>query len=276
VVVPVGRVILTQVFRAPADATYAITFRANGTPGTFRFRVDERPPLSVTVSPLEAADAGFAWVGPSVPADGAEPLLGARGTLRVEGGALRMEGRPKHAASWLSPAEVEHASIEAVVSPATEEEGGDDALLLFDMIDDANGRYAGLVDGGRRFVLGLIEGGTLRGLSSAEAPPAAEGSDGKRTIRVQDVDGIAVARLDGKPLASTPFSKRPEAGRFGFLTHGKAVVHSLAASLQYEVHRVQFADRPLVPLSAGPHVLTVELGAPGPSLDTVRIQVSAP
>ena len=221
----------------------------------------------------ELDEHGFGSIGPERLLDGEAPLVDPRGSLVLDGSTLRMDGRQGEAA-WLSPSEVRHTGVSATLRMAGEEEGGDDALLLYDMDDGWNGKYVGLTDGGRRFVMGLLEGGVPRVLRALKTPAPKRGQeDAPRQLKVEIFGGVAVASLDQRPLLFVNLSKQLGRGGFGVLTHGRVDVHALAALEEYEVYQVRFAVGPIVDLPAGPLRLWVELPGAGEALDSVRFAV---
>ncbi len=224
--------------------------------------------------PRERDEHGFGWTGPDNLLDGATPLAQTSGGLTLRGDVLLMDGR-RTPAAWLSPSQVKNRGCAVQVRPADEEDGGDDALLLFDMDDVDNGKFAGLTDGGRRFVMGVLEGGKLRVLKAVKAPLPRRGSEQKpREIKVEYFGGVAVASLDGKPLAFLNLSEQLGQGRFGVRTHGIAAVHRVAALEEFEVYAVRFGRGPIVDLPAGTIRLEVELPPEGGALDCVRLTPS--
>ena len=255
-----------QAVRAPEPGDYAVRLDVRGGTGPLGFGLDEQPPVYV-----ELPATGAAEVAPRYLLDGKAALHDARGDLSLaEGGRLRLDGRGAEAA-FLSPAEKDHRAVEAVFRIASEEDGGDDALLLFDMADGDNGKVAGLVDGGRRFVMGLMEGGLLRILASAKAfpmDPVSPFAPGRK-VRVDYLDGVAIGRLDNQPLAFLHLDRHLGQGRFGALAHGVAEVEGLAAVDQFPVHTVAFAEGPILHVPAGVHTLWVELPQGGAALDRI-------
>jgi hypothetical protein len=249
-----------QAVRVPEAGDYAVSLSVRGGAGPLGFGLDDGPPVYV-----EVPAAGAAEVGPTFLLDGPAALRAPRGDLTVEGGRLKMDGRGAEA-SFLSPAEKDHTGVEAVFRLASEEDGGDDALLLFDMLDGSNGKVAGLVDGGRRFVMGVMEGGALRLLSSAKTFAAAHDAPGRK-VRVDYFDGVAVGRLDGQPLAFLHLDRHLGQGRFGALSHGAVEVEALEAVEQFPVHSVKFATGPILHVPAGVHTVWVELPQGGAALD---------
>ncbi|MCC7139313.1 MAG: hypothetical protein IT460_12900 [Planctomycetes bacterium] len=259
-----GRVSLRV--RAPRRADYLLALRAGPGASGFRLRVDGGGPLDVP-----ASAEGFAEVGPAVPLDGGRPLEGRVGRVVVDGEAVAMDGR-EGVARWLSPADLPHTKVAAVVNvPGTDDPGRDDAWLLFDALDAENGKFFGLSDGGRRLVMGVVEAGRPRIVKSAEAPEVG----GKRPVAlsVDLLDGVAVGRVDGKPLLAVNFDRNLGAARFGFLTHGVVVVRSMiAARGGEEVYRSKFATGGVFPWSKGVHVVEVELLPGGAALDAVVVR----
>ena len=274
-----GRVALR--FRAGRRGDYTLAFRALAAPRGFRVRVDGGEFLDVA-PPKE----GWAEVGPVLPLDEGKPLDGRLGRLTVvpatgaggaEGAVIQMDGR-EGMARWLSPADLPHARLEATVTiPGDDLPGRDDAWLLFDCLDRENGKFFGLVDGGRKLAMGVIEGGRPRILKTAPAP-AGIGGDKPFTLAVDLLDGLAVGRLDGKPAVGVNFDRGLGAARFGFLTHGIASVASLVARRgTEEVHRAKFSSGGVLHLVKGTHSLEIELLPQGAALDTVLVkEVSAP
>jgi hypothetical protein len=253
-------------FRLSAETVWRITFRLRGPGGDLRYRLDRRPPQGLIAPP-----EGFGDVGPKILLDGEEPLEGVSGLLRLEDGRLRMQGRNDQPASWLSPMTVDHDAVELSVAVPPEGEGGEDALLLFDMDDGLNGKFTGLTDGGRRFVIGVLEGGRLRVVSTAPAPPPLP-DQALRTLRVDYLPGVAVARLDGKPLVFLHLDRHLTQGFFGARTHGRMDVERLSAFQDWEVHKVAFRLEPALRLPAGVHLLRVELPPGGAALDSITIR----
>lgn len=252
-----------QAVRVPEAGDYAVRLDVRGGAGPIGFGLDEQAPIYVEVPATGAAE-----VGPAFLLDGKAALREARGDLTLADGRLRLDGRGGEA-SFLSPAEKDHTGVEATFRIGGEEDGGDDALLLFDMSDGANGKVAGLVDGGRRFVMGVMEGGVLRMLATAKAfpqEPSAPGAPGRK-VRVDYVEGVAIGRLDGQPLAFLHLDRHLGQGRFGALAHGVAEVEGLAAIEQFPVHRVTFGVGPILHVPAGVHTLWVELPQGGAALD---------
>jgi hypothetical protein len=224
--------------------------------------------------PAKADADGFATTAPEILLDGPAPLQDARGDLRVDGTTLQMDGQ-RGEAGWLSPSEARHTGVSAKVTLAHEEEGGDDALLAFDMLDGWNGKFVGLTDGGRRFVIGLIERGTIRVLQSAKAPERDRRERGTpREMKVEYFGGVAVGSLDGKPLVFANLSENLGAGSFGVLTHGRVTVHAVAALEEYEVYSVRFGKGPVVDLPRGLLRLWVEIPPKGGAVDALHLTPS--
>lgn len=257
-------------FDVQDPGTYILSARV--TPGgpPLRWSLD-RQPMGYMTDATEAAagEDGFAEVGPRVLADSLKPFEDVEGRVSIDAAghvAMDAEGQT---ARWISPVAVEHTGAEAHVVVPGERQGFDDALLLFDMIDGLNGKVAGLTDGGRRFVVGVLEGGSLRILDSAPARPRPERE--VKHIRVQYFPGLIVGFLDERAHVRAHLDAELGTGRVGFLTHGVATVHKAALREQFEVHIVQPREAPVVALSAGRHRLWIELPAGGGLLDSVRL-----
>ena len=176
-----------------------MSFRTIAATRGLRLRFDGGEPLDVEVLGEGAID-----VTPRIPLDGGKPLDARLGRLAVVGDAVAMDGR-EGTARFLAPVDVAHAKIEATVAiPGPDEPGRDDAWLLFDCLDQENGKFFGLVDGGRKFVMGVLEGGRPRILASKPVP---EGTvlDAKTPVRlgVAILDGVAVGRFEGKAVLSS-------------------------------------------------------------------------
>ncbi len=258
---------LTVTFRVPEAGDYAVALSVRGGPGPLGLGLDESPPVEVEIPPEGAAE-----VGPALLLDGRASLRDVRGEVWIEEGRLSLVGHGGEAA-FLSPAEVDHRAVEAVVRLPPEEDGGEDAFLLFDMLDAGNGKVVGLVDGGRRFVMGVLEGGTLRLLSTAKpfaAPPGAVA----RTLRVDLLEGVAVGRLDGQPLAFLNLDRHLGQGAFGCLTHGSLELERLSAIDQFPVHTAAFGLGPILRLPAGVHSLWVALPPGGAALDRLTLTLA--
>jgi hypothetical protein len=260
---------LTARFRVGRTGDYALTFRVAGAARGLRVRVDGGEPMDVDV-PRE----GWADVSPRVALDGGKPLEARLGALLVtEQGTLRMDGR-EGTARFLAPADLPHTKVEAKVSlPDGDDVGLVDAWLLFDCLDAENGKFAGISDGGRRFVIGVIEAGRPRVVASKPMPPDAK----RETLGVDLSHGVAVARLDGKPIAFVNFDRNLGAARFGFLTHGLATVTEMSAKMGLdEVYRMRLSQGGVVHLRRGSHSLEFELMPSGAALDTATVKETAP
>ena len=246
-------------------------------PGTrpLRLGFEGMEPWTLPIPPEEDREAhGFAYAGPLTLLDRADPLVDSRGILDLRDDHLHMDGRTEEAA-WLTPAAVKNAGALMRVRLAHEEEGGDDALLLFDMEDGWDGKFAGLTDGGRRVVMGVLENGRMRVLKSTKTPPPRSGTeDDPREIKVEYFGGVAVASLDGKPLLFLNLSGTLGDGMFGVLTHGIADVHHVAAVEEYEVYEVALRTGPVVHLPGGLLRLGLEIPAGGGQVDSVRLRPS--
>lgn len=221
----------------------------------------------------EADESGFVFRGPANLLDGDAPLLDTSGGLALRRGVLWMDGRQEEAV-WLSPSEVRNSGVSAKVELADEEEGGDDALLLFDMHDGSNGKFVGLTDGGRQFVMGVLESGRVRVLRAQKAPePRLEDRGKPRELKVEYFGGLAVGSLDTRPLAFLNLSEMIGRRPFGVMTHGLVSVHAVAALEEYEVYRVKFRTGPVVELPQGLLRLRIELPPGSGALDSVRFRV---
>lgn len=259
---------LWQRVRLPEAGDYRVRLDVRGGPGPLLLQLDDEPPVEVEIP----AEERPAEVGPALLLDGRAPLRALRGEVLLADGALRLDGRGAEA-SFLAPAEKDHRAVEVVWRQAPEDDGGDDAWLLFDMLDADNGKLAGLVDGGRRFVMGVLEGGTARILATAKAFPPSGASEGDappaRTVRVDLFEGVAVGRLDGQPLAFLHLDRHLGQGAFGVRSHGVLEVQRLAAIDQFPVHTSAFGTGPILRLPAGVHTLGVELPLGGAALDRI-------
>lgn len=258
---------LVQALRVPEGGDYRVTLHVVGGRGPLGIAFDGRAPVYVDVP-----ESGRAEVGPRFLLDGAAALRAVRGDLSLTDRGLALDGRGAEA-SFLAAAEVDHRAVQARIALLDEEQGGDDAWLLFDMLDADNGKFAGLVDGGRRFVMGALEGGVPRVISSAKAFAAEHGA-ASRTLRVDLLDGVAVGGLDGQPLAFLHLDRHLGQGGFGMASHGVVEVLALEAVDQFPVHKVVFGLGPILHLAAGVHTLEVELPAQGAALDRVVLTLS--
>ena len=247
-------------FRLPVDGTWLVELDVVG-PGTgTTWRID-----GGSVRGVAPAGPGLARVGSPVLLDGIAPVAARSGRPVLRDGRVALAGAHGAPSAFVLPEEVRHTRVEATVRLPAEEDGGDDALLLFDMEDLHNGKFAGLVDGGRRFAMGLLEGGTPRVITTAPAAPPRE--PGPRRLEVVLLEGVAVGRLDGRAITFLHLDRhlRDRAGRFGVRTHGALEVESVAAFERFEVHRAAFREASAVRLAAGTHALRIALppGAPG-------------
>jgi hypothetical protein len=258
-------------FRVGRSADYAVVLHAAAGPRGFRVRIDGSEPVDV-----EAPKSAWGDVSPRLPLDEGKPLEGRHGRLTVVDGAVRMDGR-QGTARFLSPADLAHSRVEAKFEmPPVDDPSRDDAWLLFDCLDSENGKFFGLADGGRRVVMGVIERkdrasptGVPRILKSIARP---EGTEGK-VLAVDLLDGLAVGRLDGKPVIALNFDAGLGAAKFGFLTHGAVALQSLVATRSgEEVHRAKFGEGGVFDLRRGNHVLEVEMLPSGAPLDAVTIK----
>ena len=247
-------------FALPVDGTWFVELEVVGPGAGVTWRVDRGLERAVAAAP-----AGLARVGSPVLLDGTAPVEARTGRLALHEQRVALTGTHGAPSAFLVPEEIDHTRIEASVRLPDEVDGGDDALLLFDMEDLHNGKFAGLVDGGRRFAMGLLEGGVPRVLTTTPAP--APRVAGPRRLAVDLLEGVAVGRLDGKAVAFLHLDRhlhdRP--GRFGVHTHGTLEVESVAAYERFEVHRTAFREASALRLPAGRHTLRIHLppGAPG-------------
>jgi hypothetical protein len=251
---------------------YRIVVRAVPGPEPLELEMQDGPvwPIGPTGEPADPP--AYVDLEPRSLLDRKEPLRTPRGDLRLEGDVLAMDGRLETAA-WLSPAQVRHSGASLRVRLPPEEEGGDDVWLLFDMADPDNGKFAGLGDGGRRFLLGVLEGGRPRVLGQAQAPdPPPEAAGEPREIRVEYYAGVVVASLDGRALLHVNLDRSLGEGAFGALAHGRAFVHGLSALEQYEVYGVRLATGGVVDLPAGPVRLTLRVPPQGGRVDAIDIR----
>lgn len=253
---------LWQRLRVPEAGDYRVRLLVRGGRGPLGLFLDDGPAVDVEVPPEGTAEAAPAYL-----LDGLAPLRAVRGDVLLQQARLALDGRGAEA-GFLSPAEKDHRAVEVEWRQAPEDEGGDDAWLLFDMHDEDNGKLAGLVDGGRRFVMGVIEGGTPRILATAKAFPPSPGAT-TRSVRVDLFTGVAVGRLDGQPLAFLHLDRHLGQGAFGVRTHGVLEVLRLEALDQFPVHRAVFGSGPILRLPAGVHTLGVELPLGGVALDRI-------
>ncbi len=251
------------------EGRYRLLFRTGHGLRPLRWAFDDGELSDAALPPLDAPADDFVDVGPVLMLDHATPLLDVRGEVRFEDDRIVMDAHGTDA-SWLSPEnDIDHNGVEAHVTMPDEENGGDDALVLFDMVDGQNGKVAGLTDGGRRFVIGVMEAGEIRILGACQSRPS--GRAGPMKIKVEHFAGVAVASLDGSPHVFANLSNRMGQGHFGFLTHGKATVHRLIAIEQFEVYRVKPQMGSIVELKRGRHRLWIELPEGAGMLDSLRI-----
>ena len=113
---------------------YLLEFRVVPGSTPMRWGFESDPARVLRTPPEDGLDEhGFGVTGPANLLDDEAPLVDARGGLELRGGVLHMDGRRGEAA-WLSPSEVRNTGVSAKVTLADDEEGGDDALLLFDAL----------------------------------------------------------------------------------------------------------------------------------------------
>jgi hypothetical protein len=119
--------------------------------------------------------------------------------------------------------------------------------------------------------MGVIEAGRPRIVKAAPAPVV--GGETPVALGVDLADGIAVGRVDGKPTMFVNFDKGLGAGKFGFQTHGTAVVREMVAHRGgEEVHRVALSTGAVFPLTRGDHTLEVDLVPQGAAVDSVTVK----
>lgn len=261
---------LQGTFRASRRADHVLSFRVRAAERGFRFRLDDGEFIAV-----DGPKDGATEVVPRLPLDAGRPLDGRRGRLELKGPpddpVLAMDGR-EGTARWLSPADLPHTKVRASVGiPGEDEPGRDDAWLLFDCLDAENGKFFGLADGGRRAVMGVIESGMPSVVRSVAAP--AVGGTAPVELGVDLLDGVAVGRIDGKPVLHANFDRHLGAARFGVLTHGVVVVRSLTALRGAdEVHRTRFSAGGVFHLTRGTHRVEVDLLPQGAAIDAVTVK----
>src|SRR5262245_16579093 len=206
-------------FVAPRPADYAVTLRVGKGTRPLRLRIDGGEFVEVD-SPVDAV----ADVAPRLILDGGKSVEGRRGKLTVDGTSLAMDGRGG-VARFLASADLAHTRIEATIAtPPLDDPALDDAWLLFDCGNTESGHFFGLSDAGRKVVMGVIDAGRPRVVKSVPRP---EGAAAER-LSVEFQSGVAIGRLDGKPLLYVNFDDL-QAGRFGFLTHGTMTVKECVA-----------------------------------------------
>ena len=252
-------------------ANYRVLLRARTDGGGVKIRFGEADPSTVAVEPSDPP--AFVEVGPRHLVDEKRPLFDPRGDIALAAQGVMLDGRRSGAAFLVEPG-VRHRGAAAHFWMPHEEEGGDDALLLFDMIDSDNGKFVGLTDGGRRFVIGLLERGKRRVLGATRAPE--QRGEGPRVVMVDTFGGVAIGHLDGRPLVFMNLGNRLGKGLFGAASHGLVEVARLAAMEEYEVYVCQFDVAPVVYLPPGPQLLRIELPPGSASLDAIRFLSAGP
>ena len=259
---------LTARFRVGRTSDYGLTFRVAGGARGLKVRVDGGEPMDVDV-----AREGWTEAAPRVALDGGKPLEARLGKQAVAEGALAMDGR-EGVARYLSPADLPHTTLEAKITlPPGDEEGLVDAWLLFDCLDAENGKFVGISDGGRKVVMGVLEAGRPRVVTSKPKPPELKGE----TLGVDLLNGVAVGRVDGRPVLFVNFDRNLGAARFGFLTHGLATVREMSAKMGLdEVYRMRLSQGGVVHLRRGNHSLEFELLPSGAALDAATVKEMAP
>lgn len=255
-------------FEVADPGLYSLRFRVQPGGPPLRWSLDQlRMTYASDADEVDVDEAGFVEVGPRTLADGRVPLLDAEGVALARDGALALDAAGTRA-RFLAPEVVRHAGVEATVELPGERDGGDDALLLFDAQDAENGKVCGLVDGGRRFVIGVLEGGALRILDAIDADPSKAAT---RRIRVRYFAGVTIGELDDRPRVRMNLGDQlGDEGRFGFLTHGVVTLRRLAAIDQFDVHVVDPREAPVVAVPRGRHRLWIELPQGAGALDRIR------
>ena len=197
-------------------------------------------------------------------------MVSVRGEVWADGKAMEMRGQVGAPATWLSPEdETEHEGAEMGFVMPDEEAGGGDSYLLFDAVDADNAKVLGVVDGGRRVVIGVIERGVFRILDSAEANPNERLET--HLLSVRYFEGVAVGYLDGRAHVFAHLGEHLTQGRVGALTVGALRILHVALRTQYEVYRVQPRVAPILELPRGMRRLVLEFPADGTWVDRVRI-----
>jgi hypothetical protein len=266
-----GQLTVFAPLRVTDPGTYRLRIRARQGLLPLRMRMGRMPWIELAPHAESAEqDDGWVEIGPRTLCDGIRPLQDVDGNLRVNGHIIDMDAAGRRA-RWLSPEnETPYEQIEAAFTMPDDEGGGVDALLLFDCLDADNGKFVGLMDGGRRFVMGLIEGGRLRVIDSRQARLAPDEEVHKLGVRF--MAGVAVGVLDGNAQGHMVLDEKLGQGLFGFQTHGKAEVHHLFLHEQFEVYRVKPRVQPIVEMPRGAYRLEFEVQPDGGWLDAIRIE----
>lgn len=252
------------------EMAYRIVARWLGTGEGARLRVDAV--VDTPLEPVDPATRASGWrdfVARHV-TDAGQPLADARGRLALGPEGVELDGRDTPA-GFLVPDPVRRNGCEIELTLPVEEDGGDDALLLFDAVSLDEARFVGLVDGGRRFVLGHVSEGTTV-VERAVVAPEEDGPELPRVIRVERHGGVAVASLDGRPLLAQDLADDKARGSYGVRTRGRLDVHRLSAVEEFEVAGAAFELAPVVWLAPGPHVVVIEMPEGAGRLDQIRIE----
>lgn len=266
--VPEGRTDFHLDFRVQDAGIYTFSFRVRPGKRAMRWALDQRPMEAVS-APEVVGDGPYAIVKPRLLLDGTLPLQKTWGDLALDGSAVVLDGGGEEA-GFLVAEPVRHTGVRMKFSMPPEEEGGDDVYLLFDMQDENNGKLLGLVDGGRRIVIGVMEGGAIRIVHAAPARPA-ETKDGQHTLAVTYFAGLVVGSLDGRSHVRANYEQGLGQETCGALTHRQATVHELALTTQFDVYKLEAREGAILRLSPGLHRLWVELDAESGWLDSLRI-----
>ncbi len=204
--------------------------------------------------------------------DGDQPLRDARGTIALGADGIELDGR-RGVAGFLVPDPPTRRGCRIEVTVPVDEDGGDDALLLFDALDLDEARFAGLVDGGRRFAIGHLEGGRPHVAAAVVTPERDDdGPEPRRVIRVERFGGVAVASLDDRPLLHLDLGDDAPVGTYGVRTRGRLDVHRVAAVADFDVTAAEFGEAPVVRLEPGPQAIEIVLPENAGRLDAIRFE----
>jgi mono/diheme cytochrome c family protein len=252
------------------EMAYRIVARVAGGTALPRLRVDAT--VDSALHPVDGAApvAGWRDLVPLHLVDDGQPLREATGSLALVDGHLQLDGR-QEVAGFLVPDPARRNGCEVAWLLPDDDDGGDDALLLYDALDVENARFVGLVDGGRRLVMGELAQGVPR-VQKAMVAPEADDPLAPRTLRVERFGGVAVASLDGRPRLFVDLADDRPTGTYGVRTHGRLEVTRLSAVEAFEVATAKFAEAPVVWLAPGPHAVVIELPDGAGRLDQIRIE----